>query len=81
MTCKLIDCEEALPCKSCNKLTTLGDEDYGDPYCSERCFAEHEAGEAEAAHERWLDSYYGGDGPTTVQEQYEAAAKVKAGLR
>lgn len=33
--------------------------------------------ESEAAHERMLEDYYGGSGPVTVQEQYDAAAKVK----
>jgi hypothetical protein len=32
---------------------------------------------AEAAHERFLEDYYGGSGPVTIQEQYDAAAKVK----
>ncbi len=82
MSYRLIDNEdEALPCLSCAKPTTLGDEDYNDPYCSEACFAEHEQGEAEAAYERQLESFYGGDGPVTVHEQYQAAASVKAGLR
>ena len=34
---------------------------------------------AEAAHERSLEQYYGGDGPQTVQEQYEQAWRDKYG--
>jgi hypothetical protein len=30
---------------------------------------------AEAAYERWLESYYGGDGPQTDRERQEAAYK------
>lgn len=37
--------------------------------------------EAEAAHERFLEDYYGGSGPVTIQEQYQAAAKERRELR
>lgn len=33
--------------------------------------------EAERRYESWLSDYYGGSQPTTVQEQYEAAAAQK----
>lgn len=33
--------------------------------------------EAERAFEVMLDDYYGGSGPVTLDEQYQAAAKVK----
>lgn len=32
---------------------------------------------AEAAHERMLENYYGGSQPVTLDEQYQAAAKLK----
>ena len=34
----------------------------------------------EAAYERSLEDYYGGSGPRSVQEQYEAAARQKREL-
>ena len=36
---------------------------------------------AEAAHERMLADYYGGSGPVTLNEQYQAAAQMKRGQR
>lgn len=33
--------------------------------------------EAEIAHERFLEDYYGGSGYVTLDEQYQAAAKQK----
>ncbi len=37
--------------------------------------------ESEAAHERMLENYYGGSGPVTVQEHYDAAVKERRELR
>lgn len=37
--------------------------------------------EAEAAHEAFLDSYYGGCGPQSIQEQCDAAAEQRRQLR
>ena len=36
-----------------------------------------EANLGEAAHERSLSAFYGGDGPTTIAEQQEAARRLK----
>jgi hypothetical protein len=36
--------------------------------------------ESESAHERWVADYYGGSGPSTVQERYQAAAEQKRRL-
>lgn len=38
------------------------------------CVEDFEQSEAERAHERWVESYYGGDSPCTDDERYEAAA-------
>jgi hypothetical protein len=36
--------------------------------------------ESESAHERWVADYYGGSGPSTVQDRYQAAAEQKRRL-
>ena len=38
------------------------------------CFDDYEQNQAEAAHDRWLEDYYGGDAPCTDEERYQAAA-------
>ncbi len=40
-----------------------------------------EVNEAEAAHERMLEDYYGGSGPVTLNERYQEAVKERAELR
>jgi hypothetical protein len=45
-----------------------------------RC-AECESSHNEAAYERSLDRFYGGDGARPIQEQYEQAALEKRRLR
>ncbi len=37
--------------------------------------------ESEAAYERMLENYYGGSGPQTIQEHYDAAVKERRELR
>lgn len=37
--------------------------------------------EAEAAHERFLEDYYGGSGPVTLNERYQEAVRERAELR
>jgi hypothetical protein len=51
--------------------TVSGDEGH------ERCRESHEQNEAERAYESFCSDYYGGDGPCTVQEHYEAAWKQR----
>ena len=36
---------------------------------------------SEAAWESFMEDYYGGGGPVTINEQYQAAAKERAELR
>lgn len=47
-----------------------------DPMC-EDCRTDAE----EAAYERHCEDYYGGSGPVTIQEQYDAAVKERRELR
>lgn len=54
------------------RLGTMDEYNIQGPYCDD-CWSDL----SEAAHERWLEDYYGGSGPVTIQEQYDAAAKVK----
>lgn len=50
--------------------------EYGHKLCDDCC-----SDAAEAAHERFLEDYYGGSGPVTIQEQYDAAVKARRELR
>lgn len=49
---------------------------FGTPLC-ESCATSAD----EAAYERSLSDYYGGSGPVTIQEQYDAAVKERRELR
>ncbi len=53
-------------------------DDYGinGPYCDD-CWSN----QAEIAHERMLNDYYGGSSPVTLQEQYYAAVQQRRDLR
>lgn len=67
-------------CDDCDKVLTddfVEDADYGRVFCNDQCKADYETSRAEAAYERSLERFYGGDGPTTQQEQYEQAWKEK----
>lgn len=66
-------------CARCDEdgvVTLATDEHMGEHYCN-NCFTNM----AEAAYERMCEDFYGGSGPQTVQEQYDAAVKDRAELR
>lgn len=54
---------------------------YTDPQGELHECRRHEGNAAEAAHERYLESFYGGSSPQTIKEQYEQAAAEKRRLR
>lgn len=65
-------------CEQCNKV--LVDDIFEDLendriFCTPECKGAYESDAAEAAYDRYLDNYYGGDSPVTEREQYEAAWK------
>ena len=65
-----------LPCDSgCGRRGTHND-DLGEVVC-----ADCETTRNEAAYERSLEDYYGGSGPVTLDEQYQAAAAIKRSQR
>jgi hypothetical protein len=55
------------------ELDACGDGTGGGGFLCDNCATNM----AEAAYELFLEDYYGGFGPVTLQEQYDAAAKVK----
>lgn len=61
-------------CKYCDEEFLMNE---GDEFCSPSC----EENWNERAYERQLSSYYGGDGPQTIQEQYQKAAEEKRRMR
>ena len=55
---------------------TATEDRWGTKLC-DSCATSHD----EAAYERSLEDYYGGSGPVTLQEQYDAAAAIKRSQR
>jgi hypothetical protein len=75
------DVKEQTTCHACDHLFVYGAEailvDY-EYFCDERCLAEHGQCQAEMAHERYLNRFYGGE-VATQQEQYVQAWRDKEG--
>lgn len=73
-----LDCYEGrLPCDTCDgKRRGTFNDVTGEVTC-EDC----EQARAEAAHERMMEDYYGGSGPQTINEQYQAAVRQRRELR
>jgi hypothetical protein len=62
-----------LRCDEEKGIITLATEEHmGEPYCS-NCLSAM----SEAAYARMCEDYYGGSGPVTINEQYDAAVKQK----
>lgn len=65
-----------LPCDNCDGERRGTADETGEVLC-ESCATSR----AEAAHERMLEDYYGGSGPVTLDEHYQAAAAQRRELR
>ena len=72
-------CEETkdAPVPAEHELDAWGDGSGGGGFVCDNCLSSL----SEAAHERMLEDYYGGSGPVTLQEQYDAAAAIKRSQR
>jgi hypothetical protein len=68
---------EADPVPAEHELDSWGDGSGGGGFLCGNCCMNA----AEAAYERFLDDYYGGSGPVTIQEHYDAAVKERRELR
>jgi hypothetical protein len=51
--------------------------DYDEPFCSKSCVEDCRDREAESAHDRMVEDFYGGSSPQTLDEQMEAARRLK----
>lgn len=66
-------------CEKCiedGREITATEDEFGSVLC-ENC----RTSEAEAAHERMLEDYYGGSGPVTLNERSQAEAAIKRSQR
>ena len=68
---------EAEPVPAEHELDSCGDGSGGGGFLCDNCYTSA----AEAAFERMCEDFYGGSGPVTIQEQYDAAAKERRELR
>lgn len=73
------DCAERqeTPVPAEHELDSCGSGSGGGGFLCDNCYSSR----GEAAYERFLDDFYGGSGPVTVQEHYDAAIKQRAELR
>lgn len=67
------------PCLQCEEPigTELSYETVAGDEVHERCRDEHEQHESEAAYESFVSDFYGGEGPCTQEEHYQAAARER----
>lgn len=70
------DLEEDPECADCGKVATQRDPFSGAFRCT-HCQEEHETRRAEAAEERWIARFHGGDTPQTLDERHEQAWRQK----
>ena len=65
-------------CTVCDKEIEgeILEDDYCNPFCGLRCQGEYEAQQEEAAWDRYVSRFYGGE-VTTAKEQYERAYTEK----
>lgn len=81
---KWLTTEPDTRCDDCDKVLTddfVEDVDYGRIFCNDQCKADYEVGRAEAAYERSLADFYGGDSPVTEHEKYLQAWQEKRSLK
>lgn len=72
------DCEEnGVITPAEHELDSCGVDSGGGGFLCGNCHSNR----GEAAYERFLDDYYGGSGPVTIDEQYQAAVKQRRELR
>lgn len=60
-----------------HELDSCGDGSGGGGFVCGNCYSNR----GESAYERFLDDYYGGSGPVTLDEHYQAAARERRELR
>ncbi len=68
---------EEAPVPAEYELDSWGVDSGGGGFLCGNCYTN----ECEAAHERMLSDYYGGSGPQSINEQYQAAVRERAELR
>jgi hypothetical protein len=75
--------DEQPKCRQCGTLwdekSGIYDEEYDRYFCDQSCVENFEQDQAEAANERYLESFYGGDRPVTERERHVQAWQQKRG--